>query len=104
MAVGNTFGDGEDGKGPAGLVEKGRVLLVGGEIVGGDGGVLLCVNLAGATLVTPSCVCVLFTIVWRITRWTRDRQPLPSPKKLRAHRDESMGKAETSHTSHTSIP
>ena len=41
------------------------------------------------------CVCVLFTMVWRITRWTRDRQPLPSLKELRAHRDGSMGKAET---------
>ena len=48
--------------------------------------------------------CVLFTMVWRITRWTRDRQSLPSPIKLRAYRDGPMGKAETSHTSHTPIP
>ena len=33
------------------------------------------------------CVCVLFTMVWKIMCWTRDHQPLPSPKELRAHRD-----------------
>ena len=38
-----------------------------------------------------------------ITRWTRDRQRSPSSKELRAHKDGSMGKAETSHTSHTLI-
>ena len=47
---------------------------------------------------------LLFTMVWRITRWTGVRQPLPFPKELRAHRDRSMGKAETSHTSHNPIP
>ena len=43
-------------------------------------------------------------MVWRITRWTSDRQPLSSPKEFRAHRDESMGKAEIFHLSHTLIP
>ena len=36
-----------------------------------------------------------------ITHWPRDRQPLLSSKEFRAHRDGSMGKAETSHISHT---
>ena len=31
------------------------------------------------------CVCVLFTMVWRFM-FTHDRQPLPSPKEIRAHR------------------
>ena len=44
------------------------------------------------------CVCVM---AWMITCWTRDRQPLPSPKKVRGHRDGFMVKAETSHTTHT---
>ena len=39
-------------------------------------------------------MCVLFTRV-RITCWTRDRSPSSSPKEFRAHRDGSMGKAET---------
>ena len=47
---------------------------------------------------------VLFTMVWRITRWTRNRQPLPSTKELRAHKDRSMGKAVTSHVSYTFSP
>ena len=38
---------------------------------------------------TCVCVCVLFPMIWRITHWSRDRQPLPSPKKFRAHRDET---------------
>ena len=37
----------------------------------------------------------LVTIVWMITRWTRDRQPSPSLKEVRAHRDGSMAKTET---------
>ena len=44
---------------------------------------------------------VLFTLVWMITH---DCQPLHSPKELSAHRDRSMGKAETFHISHTPIP
>ena len=46
------------------------------------------------------CLCALFTMVWRITRWTHDRQPLPSQKE---HRNGSMGKAKTIHTAHTLI-
>ena len=42
---------------------------------------------SGCTVLT--CV---FTMVWMITHWTRDRQPLPSPKEPRAHRDGSMGR------------
>ena len=47
--------------------------------------------------------CLLFTMVCKITRCTRDRQPLPSLKELRAHKDGSMGKVEISHKSHTLI-
>ena len=48
-----------------------------------------------------SCLrnCVLFIMVWRITCWTCDCQPLPSPKEFRVHRNRYMGKAETSLTS-----
>ena len=38
-----------------------------------------------------------------VTRWTRDRHPLPSPKELRSHKDESMGKADTSYPSYNSL-
>ena len=37
-------------------------------------------------------------------RWTHDCQPLPSEEELRAHRDGSMNKAETSYITHTVIP
>ena len=37
------------------------------------------------------CVCVLFTMSCMNTRWTRDRQPLLTPKELKTHRDGSMG-------------
>ena len=47
---------------------------------------------------------VQFTIVWRITRWTRDCQPFPSQKEHRAHTDGCMGKDETSHTPLNKIP
>ena len=50
------------------------------------------------------CVCVLLIMVWTITRLTHDRQPSLSPREVRAHRDGSMGKAETSHTPPTPIP
>ena len=49
--------------------------------------------------ISSVCVCVLFTMVWRITHCTRDCQPLPPSKELRAHRNGSMGKVEISHTS-----
>ena len=40
----------------------------------------ICFNLYSWFLVLPSAV--LFTMVWRITCWTCDCQPLPSPKEL----------------------
>ena len=53
------------------------------------------------TSFTPS---LPHSLTHSLIRWIRDRQPLPSLQELRTHRDGSMGKAETSHTSHTTSP